>query len=68
VRAEEMAPPGGPNNPMFCNARVKMSRELARLRRESLLEYPVELKKSAGNASLPDQIASGDPYALVWNR
>jgi len=68
VKADEMNPPGGPGNPMFWIARVKMSRELARLPRESLLGYLVELKKFAGNARLAEEVASGDPYAVVWNR
>jgi formylmethanofuran dehydrogenase subunit E-like metal-binding protein len=68
VKADEMNPQGGPGNPMFWIARVKMSRELARLPRESLFGYVVELKKFAGNARLADEVAGGDPYALVWNR
>jgi hypothetical protein len=53
---------------MFWIARVKASRELARLPREQLLGYIVELNKFSGKASLTDEIAGGDPYALVWNR
>jgi formylmethanofuran dehydrogenase subunit E-like metal-binding protein len=68
VKADEMTPQGGPGNPMFWIARVKMSRELARLPRERLLGYIVELKRFTGNARLADEIAGGDPYALVWNR
>jgi formylmethanofuran dehydrogenase subunit E-like metal-binding protein len=68
VKADEITPQGGPGNPMFWIARVKMSRELARLPRERLLGYIVELKRFTGNARLADEIASGDPYALLWNR
>lgn len=68
VKADEITPEGGPGNPMFWIARVKMSRELARLPRESLFGYLVELKKFGGNARLADEVASGNPYALVWNR
>jgi formylmethanofuran dehydrogenase subunit E-like metal-binding protein len=68
VKAEEMAPQGGPGNPIFWIARVKMSRELARLPREQLLGYIVELKRFSGKARLADEIAGGDPYVLVWNR
>jgi formylmethanofuran dehydrogenase subunit E-like metal-binding protein len=68
ISAEDIAPPGGSSNPMFWISRVKMSRELAKLPRESLLEYLVELKKFNGKASLADEIASNDPYAVVWNR
>ena len=68
VRAEEIAPPGGSSDPMFWIARVKASRGLARLSREQSLGYIVELKRFSGKASLADEIAGGDPYALVWNR
>jgi hypothetical protein len=44
-----------------------MSRELARLPRESLFGYLSELKKFAGNARLAEEVAGGDPYAGVWN-
>ena len=68
VRAEDIAPPGGSSDPMFWISRVKMSRELARLPREDLLGYVVELKRFSGKARLADEIAGGDPYASVWNR
>jgi formylmethanofuran dehydrogenase subunit E-like metal-binding protein len=68
VRAEEIAPPGGSSNPMFWIARVKASRGLARLSREQLLGYVIELKKFSGKASFADEIGGGDPYAQVWNR
>ena len=68
VRAEDIAPPGGSSDPMFWISRVKMSRELARLPRENLLGYIVELKRFSGKAQLADEIAGGDPYASVWNR
>jgi len=68
VKAEEMAPQGGPGNPMFWIARVKMSRELARMPSEKLLGYIAELKNFSGKADLADKVAGGDPYALVWNQ
>jgi hypothetical protein len=68
VRAEEMAPQGGTNNPIFWIARVKMSRQLASLTKDKLLGYIVELKSFSGKASLADKVAGGDPYAVVWNR
>jgi formylmethanofuran dehydrogenase subunit E-like metal-binding protein len=68
VKAEEMAPKGGPGNPMFWIARVKMSRELARLPEKQLLAYLVELKSFSGKADLADKVAGGDPYAVVWNQ
>jgi len=67
VKAEEMAPQGGPSNPMFWIARVKMSRELARMQKQKLLTYVSELKQFSGKASLADKVAGGDPYAVVWN-
>lgn len=68
VKPGEMSPKGGPANPVFWIARVKMSRELARLPRDKLLGYIVELKSFAGTAKLADKVAGGDPYAAVWNR
>jgi len=68
VKAEDMAPQGGPGNPMFWIARVKMSRELARMQKQKLLTYISELKQFSGKASLADKVAGGDPYALVWNQ
>jgi formylmethanofuran dehydrogenase subunit E-like metal-binding protein len=67
VKAEEMAPPGGRNNPMFWVARAKMSRVLAQLPLNELLGYIVELHQFSGKASLADKVAGGDPYAVAWN-
>jgi formylmethanofuran dehydrogenase subunit E-like metal-binding protein len=68
VKAADISPPGGSSNPMFWISRVRASRELARLPRERLLGYIVELKRFSGKASLADEIAGGDPYAVVWNQ
>jgi len=68
VKAEEMAPPGGPQNPMFWVARAKMSRILARLPLDELLGYIVELHQFSGKASLAGKVAGGDPYAVAWNQ
>jgi hypothetical protein len=68
VKAEDMAPQGGPANPMFWIARVKMSKELARMQMDSLLAYMKELKRFSGKAGLADKVAGGDPYTLVWNQ
>lgn len=68
VKADEMAPQGGPGNPMFWIARVKMSRELARMPSEKLMGYVAELRSFSGKANLADKVAGGDPYAVVWNR
>ena len=67
VGADEMAPKGGPGNPMFWVARAKMSRELAAMPPEKLLGMIVELKSFSGPAKLADQISGGDPYAVAWN-
>lgn len=67
VKAEEMRPKGGPSNPMFWIARVKMSKELARMPDQQLFSYMVELKSFAGKAELAAKVTSGDPYAIVWN-
>jgi formylmethanofuran dehydrogenase subunit E-like metal-binding protein len=67
VKADEMAPKGGPAVPMFWVARAKMSMELARLPKQTLQSYIVALKSFSGKASLADQVAGGDPYAVAWN-
>jgi formylmethanofuran dehydrogenase subunit E-like metal-binding protein len=67
VKAEEMAPKGGPGNPMFWIARVKMSKELARMPDQQLFTYLAELKSFSGKAGLAEKVAAGDPYAVVWN-
>ena len=67
VKAEEMAPKGGRNNPMFWVARAKMARELARLPKEKFIAYIVDLKSFSGKAALVNKVAGGDPYAVVWN-
>ena len=67
IKAEEIAPSEGMNNPMFWISRVKMSRGLVQLSREQLLGYMVELKKFTGKAGLADKISAGDPYAVVYS-
>jgi formylmethanofuran dehydrogenase subunit E-like metal-binding protein len=67
VRADEMAPKGGPGNPMFWVARAKMSRELARIPKERLLAYILEFKSFSGKANLANEVAGGNPYAVAWN-
>jgi formylmethanofuran dehydrogenase subunit E-like metal-binding protein len=67
VKADEMAPKSGRNNPIFWVARAKMSMELARLPKQKLQSYIVSLKSFSGKASLADQVAGGDPYAVAWN-
>ncbi|HDR14480.1 MAG TPA: hypothetical protein ENN79_03120 [Desulfobacteraceae bacterium] len=68
VKPGEMAPEGGPADPMFWIARVKMSRGLAGLPKPQLLEYIVELKSFSGKASLADRIAAGNPYSVILNQ
>ncbi len=67
VKAEEMRPKGGPANPMFWIARVKMSKELARMPDNQLFSYMVELKSFSGKAELAAKVTGGDPYAVVWD-
>jgi len=62
VKPGELAPKGGKSDPMFWVARVKMSRELARLPMEQLKGMIVEMKSFSGPAALADKIGSGDPY------
>ena len=53
VKAEDIAPAGGSSDPMFWISRVKVSREIARLPREHLLGYVVELKRFSGRLRWP---------------
>ena len=66
VKPGELAPKGGKSDPMFWVARVKMSRELARLPMEQLNGMIVEMKSFSGPAALADQIGSGDPYIMAF--
>ena len=68
VSSDELSPKGGRNNPMFWIARVKMSRELARLPLAKLVSLIKELKSFSGPASLAGQVGGGDPYAVVWTK
>jgi formylmethanofuran dehydrogenase subunit E len=68
VSAQEIAPKGGPGNPMFGISRVKMAVELARMPKKKLFTYVTELKRFCGKADLVDKVAGGDPYAAVWNQ
>jgi formylmethanofuran dehydrogenase subunit E-like metal-binding protein len=68
VKADEMAPAGGKKDPIFWIARVKMSREMARLPKDKLMQLIVPLKSFSGPAKLAARIASGDPYAAVMNK
>lgn len=52
LKPDELSPKGGPANPVFWIARVKMSRELARLPMDKHLTYIVELKSFTGKAKL----------------
>ncbi len=68
VSAQEIAPKGGPGDPMFGISRIKMSMELARMPKKKLLGYIIELKSFSGRADLADKVAGGDPYAAVWKQ
>ena len=65
VKADELYCKGGPSNPMFWVARVKMARALACMPREKLLGFMVALKSFSGPAKLAKQIGGGDPYQTV---
>jgi len=64
----DLAPEGGPANPLFWIARVKMSAGMAALPMEKKLGYIIKVKDFSGPAALADQVAvgGGDPYAVVW--
>ncbi len=64
----DLAPKGGPSNPLFWIARVKMSSVMATLPLERKLDYIVKVKEFSGPAALSKKVAvgGGDPYAVVW--
>jgi formylmethanofuran dehydrogenase subunit E-like metal-binding protein len=66
VKPGELAPKGGKSDPMFWVARVKMSREMARLPMEQLKGMIVEMKSFSGPAALADQIGGGNPYITAF--
>jgi len=68
VKREHLFSKEGPSDPLSLIARVQTATELAKMPREKLLGYAVELKRFSGNAGLADKVASGDPYAVVWNQ
>ena len=68
VKAEEIAAPGGPTNPMFWISRAKMSRGLAGLPQDKVMSFVIELKQFSGNLDLADELSGGDPYSLVFNK
>lgn len=68
IKREHLFSKEGPSDPWFWIARVKASVELAKMPREKLLGYAVELKRFSGKAALADKVAGGDPYAVIWNQ
>ncbi len=64
----DLAPEGGPKNPMFYIARTRASREICRLPKEQRMGYVVELAKTSGKADLADTITANDPYAKVFGK
>lgn len=68
VKAEEHAPPGGPQNPLFWISRVKMSWKLAGMPLEKKMAYLEEVKRFSGKAGLAHQVAAGDPYLVTWEK
>jgi len=67
VKAEEIAAPGGPANPMFWISRAKMSQALARLPQDKLMSFVFELKQFSGESDLAEKLSGGDPYSIVFN-
>ena len=68
VKQDELSPEGGKTDPMFWIARVKMSRELARMPKAEQVGLIAELKSFSGAAALADQISGGDPYATAFKQ
>lgn len=66
IKPEHLFSKEGPSDPWFWISRVKASAELAKMPREKLLGYAVELKRFSGNAGLAEKVAGGDPYAFIW--
>ncbi len=58
----------GPSDPWFWISRVQASAALARMPKDRLLGYMIELRRFSGSAAVADKISSGDPYALVWGQ
>jgi hypothetical protein len=56
---DEMGPQGGPGDPVFWMARVKMSNELACLPKEKRFTCIVAFKAFSGKAALADQNGRG---------
>lgn len=67
VKADEMAPQGGPDNPMFWISRVKMSAAMAPLPLQKQLGYIAVVKEFAGPADLANEVSGGSPYAAAFN-
>jgi len=68
IKREHLFSKEGPRDPWYWISRVKASVELAKMPRERLLGYAVEMKRFSGKAILAEKVASGDPYAVVWTQ
>ncbi len=68
IKREHLYAKEGPKDPWYWISRVKASVELAKMPKEKLLGYAVELKRFSGKADLADKMASSDPYAVIWNQ
>lgn len=66
VKREHFYSKGGPDDPWFWVSRVKASVELAKMSKEKLLGYAVELKRFSGKSAMVEKVASGDPYSVIW--
>jgi len=67
VRGEDMAPPGGPSNPLFHITRTIMSVKLAQMPLAEKMACIKEVDRFKGPAKLAKAImgAKADPYSLV---
>lgn len=68
IKPEHLFSKEGPSDPWFWIARVKASVELAKMPKEKLFGYAVELKRFSGKAALAEKVGAGDPYTLIWNK
>ena len=68
VKAEEFAPKGGKNDPMFWIARARMSYQLAKLPLDKQMVSVAVLKSVSGPAGLAAKITSGDPFGPVFKQ
>jgi formylmethanofuran dehydrogenase subunit E-like metal-binding protein len=68
VREADLNPKGGESNPVFCIARIKACRQMAKMKPEQQMRWVVEMRRFSGDRNLVSRVcnAGGDPYAIVW--